>query len=121
MAVRSGKEMLMPLMKFVTIVSVTIACAGLGLQPVASAQSRPVREAPTAVAAAAARKADLVAKERINAWTVGIAGGLIEGAPLRLAAEIARVVNQEDKLNVLPIVTRGATENVNLAAVSQGC
>lgn len=44
---------------------------------------------------------------------VGLAGGLIEGTPLRLAAEIARVVNEEDKLHVIPIVTRGATENVN--------
>ena len=28
---------------------------------------------------------------KINAWTVGLAAGLIEGAPLRLAAEMARV------------------------------
>ena len=27
----------------------------------------------------------------MNAWTVGVAGGLLEGAPIRLAAEIARV------------------------------
>ena len=58
-------------------------------------------------------RADIAAKERINAWTVGLAGGFIEGAPLRLAAEIARVVNEKDKLRVIPIVTRGATENVN--------
>ena len=49
----------------------------------------------------------------MNAWTVGLAGGLLEGAPIRLAAEIARVVDDGDKLHVLPIVTRGATENVN--------
>jgi hypothetical protein len=30
---------------------------------------------------------------KINAWTVGLAAGLIEGAPLRLAAEMARVVD----------------------------
>jgi len=29
----------------------------------------------------------------MNAWTVGVAGGLLEGAPIRLAAEIARVVD----------------------------
>jgi TRAP-type uncharacterized transport system substrate-binding protein len=49
----------------------------------------------------------------MNAWTVGLAGGLLEGAPIRLAAEIARVVDDEDNLHVLPVVTRGATENVN--------
>src|SRR6478736_9398052 len=52
-------------------------------------------------------------KEKINAWTVGLAGGLIEGAPLRLAAEMARVVDDGPNLHVLPIVTRGATENLN--------
>ena len=89
--------------------SSTIAIAVFGLQLTANAQSFPKRETP----AAATTRAEAAAKERINAWTVGLAGGLIEGAPLRLAAEIARVANEEDKLLVLPIVTRGATENVN--------
>ncbi len=52
-------------------------------------------------------------RERINAWTVGLAGGQLEGAPLRLASEIARVVDDGDNAHVLPIVTRGPTENVN--------
>jgi TRAP-type uncharacterized transport system substrate-binding protein len=50
---------------------------------------------------------------RMNAWTVGLAGGLLEGAPIRLAAEIARVVDDGPNMHVLPIVTRGATENLN--------
>src|SRR4051795_8084050 len=49
----------------------------------------------------------------MNDWTVGIAGGLLEGAPIRLAAEMARVVDDGDDLHVLPVVTRGATENLN--------
>jgi TRAP-type uncharacterized transport system substrate-binding protein len=49
----------------------------------------------------------------MNAWTVGLAGGLLEGAPIRLAAEMARVVDDGDNLHVLPVVTRGAAENVN--------
>src|SRR6478609_9413295 len=52
-------------------------------------------------------------KEKMNAWTVGLAAGLLEGAPLRLAAEMARVVDDGPNLHVLPIVTRGATENMN--------
>src|SRR6266446_2738620 len=52
-------------------------------------------------------------KEKMNAWTVGLAGGLLEGAPIRLAAEIARVVDDGPNMHVLPIVTRGATENLN--------
>ncbi len=51
--------------------------------------------------------------DKTNAWTVGMAGGLIEGAPLRLAAEMARVVDDGPNMHVLPIVTRGATENLN--------
>jgi TRAP-type uncharacterized transport system substrate-binding protein len=49
----------------------------------------------------------------MNAWTVGIAGGLLEGAPIRLATEMARVVDDGPNLHALPIVTRGPTENVN--------
>ena len=52
-------------------------------------------------------------QEKMNAWTVGLAAGLIEGAPLRLAAEMARVVDDGPNLHVLPIVTRGPTENLN--------
>src|SRR5260221_7318844 len=99
-------EMLMSFMKFSAM-----AFAVLGFQLPANAQSLPTRQTPPAEAVA--RRADIAAKERINAWTGGRAGGFIEGAPLRLAAEIARVVNEEDRLHVIPIVTRGATENVN--------
>jgi TRAP-type uncharacterized transport system substrate-binding protein len=52
-------------------------------------------------------------RERVNAWTVGLAGGLLEGAPIRFATEMARVVNDGGVMHVLPIVTRGPTENVN--------
>src|SRR6202163_2080049 len=52
-------------------------------------------------------------RERVNAGTIGLAGGLLEGAPIRFAAEIARVVNEGGDMQVLPIVTRGPTENVN--------
>ena len=60
-----------------------------------------------------ASRPNRVLRQQINEWTVGLAGGLLEGAPIRLATEIARVVNDGDNLHVLPIVTRGPTENVN--------
>jgi hypothetical protein len=56
-------------------------------------------------------EADL--RDRVNAWTIGLAGGLLEGAPIRFATEIARAVNDGSEMHVLPIVTRGPTENVN--------
>jgi TRAP-type uncharacterized transport system substrate-binding protein len=57
--------------------------------------------------------APMTEKMKMNAWTVGLAGGLLEGAPIRLAAEMARVVDDGPNLHLLPIVTRGATENLN--------
>src|SRR3981189_891297 len=52
-------------------------------------------------------------RDRLNAGTIGLAGGLLEGAPIRFATEIARAVNDSGAAHVLPIVTRGPTENVN--------
>jgi hypothetical protein len=52
-------------------------------------------------------------RDRLNAGTIGLAGGLLEGAPIRFATEIARVVNDGGDMQLLPIVTRGPTENVN--------
>jgi TRAP-type uncharacterized transport system substrate-binding protein len=79
----------------------------LALQPASvDAQTKSARP-PQGVTTAAAEK------EKMNAWTIGLAGGLLEGAPIRLAAEIARVVDDGPNMHVLPIVTRGATENLN--------
>jgi len=69
----------------------------------AQEQTAPARRAPTYEQQ----------QEKINAWTVGLAAGLIEGAPLRLASEMARVVDDGANLHVLPIVTRGPVENLN--------
>jgi TRAP-type uncharacterized transport system substrate-binding protein len=91
----------------------------LALQPaLVAAQTKLVRtQSEHARRLAPPQQPDQTAAEKrrtaINAWTVGLAGGLLEGAPIRLAAEIARVVDDGDNLHVLPVVTRGPTENVN--------
>jgi TRAP-type uncharacterized transport system substrate-binding protein len=59
------------------------------------------------------RSAEEEVRDRVNAGTVALAAGLLEGAPLRFATEISRVVNEGNKVHVLPVVTRGPTENVN--------
>ncbi|TXL82422.1 C4-dicarboxylate ABC transporter substrate-binding protein [Vineibacter terrae] len=59
-------------------------------------------------------------QEKTNAWTIGLAAGLIEGAPLRFAAELARVVDDGPNMQVLPIVTRGPTDNVNALLYLRG-
>ena len=69
----------------------------------------PVAVAPTA---RAAPLNEFAHKQRINAWTVGLAAGRTEGAPLQFAAELARVLDDGDNMRVLPIVTRGPFDNV---------
>jgi TRAP-type uncharacterized transport system substrate-binding protein len=50
---------------------------------------------------------------RVNDWTLGIAGGLLEGTFIRFAAELAKAFDDGDNLRVLPIVSYGAAENVS--------
>jgi hypothetical protein len=56
---------------------------------------------------------DAEIRERVNASTIGLAGGLLEGAPIRFATEISRILNDGGVTHVLPVVTRGPTENFN--------
>ena len=71
----------------------------------ASKQARPKQPAGPA-------SAEQKRKDAINSWTVGLAAGRTEGAPLQFAAELARVVDDGDNMRVLPIVTRGPFDNV---------
>jgi TRAP-type uncharacterized transport system substrate-binding protein len=50
---------------------------------------------------------------RVNNWTVGVAGGLLEGTFIRFAAELAKALDDGDNLRVIPMVTFGAGENVS--------
>jgi len=72
------------------------------------------------IAVSSRGSASATEQEKINAWTVGLAAGLIEGAPLRLGAEMARVVDDGPNMLLLPIVTRGATENLNALLYLRG-
>src|SRR5690242_10650148 len=115
------------------IILTTIACA-LALHGSAYAQTVGSRgEAPRTAAAInspvvlakqkpgfASASAGQLVKQKLNAWTLGLAGGLIEGAPLRFAYEMARVVDDGDNLHVLPIVSRGPQENVEALLYLRG-
>src|SRR4029077_1826854 len=90
--------------KLVIFVIVSLALCGSG-----SAQPRRTQVSQTS--SGTPNEAQI--KERLNAWAIGLAGGLLEGAPTRFATDIARVVNDGGVMHVLPIVTRGPTENVN--------
>jgi TRAP-type uncharacterized transport system substrate-binding protein len=49
---------------------------------------------------------------RINNWTIGVAGGLLEGTFSKYAADLGKALDDGDNLRVLPINTFGAVGNV---------
>ena len=49
----------------------------------------------------------------INNWTIGLAGGLLEGTFSRYAADLGRALDDGDNLRVLPIITYGAVGNIS--------
>jgi TRAP-type uncharacterized transport system substrate-binding protein len=51
-------------------------------------------------------------RAKLNSWTIGLAAGQLEGAPLRFATELARVLDDGDNMRVLPVVTRGIFDNI---------
>jgi uncharacterized protein len=55
---------------------------------------------------------DSVMRQRKNNWTVGIAGGLIDGTYMRFADEMAKVLDDGDNLRILPMVSYGAASNL---------
>jgi len=56
---------------------------------------------------------DAALRDRKNAWTVGIAGGLLSGTYMRFVDEMASVLNDGDNLRILPIVSYGAASNLD--------
>src|SRR5215813_7966108 len=51
-------------------------------------------------------------RQRKNNAVVGVAGGLLSGTYMKFADELAQVLDDGDKLRVLPIVTYGAASNL---------
>jgi TRAP-type uncharacterized transport system substrate-binding protein len=56
---------------------------------------------------------DAEMKLRRNAWTVGIAGGIVEGTFFRFAEDMRRLLDDGDEMRVLPTVTRGSASNID--------
>jgi TRAP-type uncharacterized transport system substrate-binding protein len=52
-------------------------------------------------------------RERKNAWTVGIVGGLLSGTYMRFVDEMASALNDGDNLRILPVVSYGAASNLD--------
>jgi TRAP-type uncharacterized transport system substrate-binding protein len=95
-------------MIFFTRVAVVLLALFALVDPTIAQSRRASRDASPPVAPGESQ-----IRDRLNAGTIGLAAGLLEGAPIHFATEIARVVNDGGDMQVLPIVTRGPTENVN--------
>src|SRR4051812_10006036 len=63
---------------------------------------------------------DAAINQRKNAWTVGIAGGLIDGTYMRIADELGKVLDDGDNLRVLPMVSYGAASNLDVLLYLRG-
>lgn len=93
------------------LILVTACFASWGV-PAASQTVPQAKKAPTQTAAAEGGSKAVAIRERVNFWTVGLAAGQPEGAPLRFATELARVLDDGDNMHVIPMVTRGISENL---------
>ena len=96
-------------MRCVMLIGVLAAGLGMATASVAPALSQTARVGRSTTAAAVGEG---VKAQESNEWTVGIAGGLLEGTNIRFAAEMAKVLDDRPNLRVLPMVTYGALGNV---------
>jgi TRAP-type uncharacterized transport system substrate-binding protein len=56
---------------------------------------------------------DAALREKKNATTVGIVGGLLSGTYMRFVDEMASALNDGDNLRILPVVSYGAASNLD--------
>ena len=68
---------------------------------------------PGPPAASGSSDAPRAGKADANTWTIGLAGGLLEGSFIRYAADLAKVLDDGENLRVIPMVTYGAVGNVS--------
>src|SRR6266446_2967985 len=85
----------------------TLGCGSLGTAVIAPAQAQSV---PKSLEQGGT---DNSLKIRKNAWTVGVAGGLLSGSYMTFADELAQVLDDGDNLRILPLVTYGAASNLD--------
>ena len=51
-------------------------------------------------------------RERVNSGTVGIITGGVNGTYIRIAADLANVLDRGDDLRILPIIGKGSVQNI---------
>ena len=51
-------------------------------------------------------------RERVNKGTVGLISGGVDGTYIRIAADLANVLDRGDDLRILPIIGKGSVQNI---------
>jgi len=95
---------LLPIISMFVAIVCTVTGVANAQQPPRATQAQP---APRAQIAGESPNV-----EKMNEWTIGLAGGLLEGSFIRFAADIAKVIDDPPNLRVLPVVSFGAVGNV---------
>jgi TRAP-type uncharacterized transport system substrate-binding protein len=90
--------------RVIPLIALTVALAGWSAMPRAHAQAVPKSLQESGP--------EQSIRARKNAWTIGVAGGLIDGTYMRFADELAKALDDGDNLRILPIVSYGAASNL---------
>jgi TRAP-type uncharacterized transport system substrate-binding protein len=77
------------------------------------AQSAPLPKRPLPLPNKPVSEDENARAVRLNQWTIGLAGGLLEGTFVRYAADLGKALDDGDNLRVLPIISYGAVANVS--------
>jgi TRAP transporter TAXI family solute receptor len=65
------------------------------------------------VSGSAAAQSVLAQRDQINRSTVGIISGGVNGTYIRIAADLAAVLDKGEELRVLPVVGKGSVQNIS--------
>ncbi|UFN48998.1 TRAP transporter substrate-binding protein [Roseomonas sp. OT10] len=91
------------------------------LLPAGQALAQPQPAAPPPAAARPAPPRSMAeAVNRANAGTVGVVSGGVDGTYIRIAADLAAVLDEGDRLRVLPILGKGSVQNLGDIAYLRG-
>jgi hypothetical protein len=100
----------LPPISALTVLAVLVSPCAAQDQPKAYEVAQATQQRHGATAAATGEQAR---KAVVNNWTVGVAGGFFEGTFIRFAAELAKALDDDDNLRILPIVSYGGNRNIN--------
>jgi TRAP transporter TAXI family solute receptor len=90
-----------------------LALLGIGVLGAGAAAAQTQRPAQAAPVQGGAAQGAADAGARANAGTVGVVSGGVDGTYVRIAADLAAVLDDGDRLRVLPMLGKGSLQNLS--------